>query len=343
MRKIFRNASIVTLALILMFCMAVSAFATDGTVTYNGEGNFVFGPGTDMSPTQLFPDLEGVMPGDVLTQKVTVTNNSSASDYIKVYMHAEPHGASNPLETAVKDTETIESMTDFLKQLKMKVTNGSEVIFNSTADQTDGLTEDVLLGTLKKGESLDLMVEITVPIDLGNEYAGRSGEVDWVFTVEELNSDASISVTMEETSKPEEKSGYQEGEKIEYEIVVTNDGNVTLTDVVVTDPETGDTWTIDKLEPGESATFTSQHTVTADDVEAGSFTNTASATGKPDNPDLDEVTGGPVEVTTETYEPPELPSTGDNARAWQWIALMSVSIIVAVTVLVTGKRSSVKE
>ena len=314
--------------------------AADGTVTYKGDGKFEFGPGSDMSATQLFPDLEGVMPGDVLTQKITVANQSGKSDYIKIYLRAEAHDeSSNPLETEVKNTETVASMTEFLKQLKMKVTNGGTVIFESTPDQTDGLTEDVLLGSLKQGDKLTLEVEITVPADLGNEFADRSGEVDWIFTVEELNADASIDLSLKETSKPEDKNGYQEGETIEYEIVVTNNGNVTLTDVVVTDPETGDSWTVAKLEPGESVSFKSNHTVTAEDVKNGSFTNTASASGKPDNPDLDPVSKGPVKVDSKMFKQGWAPNTGDSSNIFLWVAVMAAAAAAIVVILILRKKS----
>ena len=286
MKKLFRHISITALAVLLVLCMAATAFAADGSVTYSGGGEFEFGPGSDLSDTQLFEDLENAMPGDVLTQRVTVTNESSDSDYIKIYMRAEAHDDSNKLETAVKEHETEVTANDFLAQLSMTVMNGNTKIYEASPDKTAGLTEPVLLGRLEEGQSLDLLVTLTVPADLGNEYANRRGEVDWIFTVEELNEDASIDITLTETSEPEDPNGYQEGETIEYEIVVTNDGNVTLTDVVVTDPETGETWTIDKLEPGESVTFETSHKVTAEDVAKGSFENTAYATGIPDNPEL---------------------------------------------------------
>ena len=121
MRRLLKKASITALVLMLMLSMTVCAFAADASVTYNG-GEFKFGPGSEMSETQLFPELENVMPGDVLTQKITVTNKSDNSDYIKIYLRAEAHDeTTNPLETGVKDTETVASMTDFLKQLGMKV------------------------------------------------------------------------------------------------------------------------------------------------------------------------------------------------------------------------------
>ena len=341
MKKIFKHTSIIVLALLFALCIALPTFAEDGTVTYTGGGNFTFGPGTDMSATQLFPDLEGVMPGDTLTQKVTITNQSGKTDVVKFYLRAEAHDdSSNPLETGVKNTETVASMEDFLSQLSMTVKNGDETIFEASPEKTDGLTDNVYLGTLKKGESIDLIVTLSVPADLGNEYANRSGEVDWVFTVEELNEDASIDLTMTETSKPKDKNGYQEGEEITYDIVVTNNGNVTLLNVVVTDPETGATFTVEKLEPGESATFKTSHKVTEEDVKAGSFTNTASVTATADNPDIATVKAGPVKVTSKTYKEPAKIVTGDTAKLGLWIGICAASaaLVIIVIILLVVKR-----
>jgi LPXTG-site transpeptidase (sortase) family protein len=60
---------------------------------------------------------------------------------------------------------------------------------------------------------------------------------------------------------------------ITYTITASNDGNVTLTDVSVTDPMTGLSAiapaSVATLAPGDDATFTATYTVTQDDVDAG--------------------------------------------------------------------------
>jgi len=43
------------------------------------------------------------------------------------------------------------------------------------------------LATLGQGATANLTVELSVPISLGNEYANRVGEVDWIFLVEGLD------------------------------------------------------------------------------------------------------------------------------------------------------------
>ena len=78
-------------------------------------------------------------------------------------------------------------MSDFLNQLTMTVTQDGKTIFSGKANELDGLKKNVLLGTLRRNKSVTLDVTLTVPADLGNEYANRVGEVDWLFTVEEYD------------------------------------------------------------------------------------------------------------------------------------------------------------
>ena len=98
------------------------------------------------------------------------------------------------------------------------------------------------------------------------------------------------------------------GDVITYNFTVTNIGDVTLTDVVVTDPLPGLSTPIPTAGDGDSdgdvdtlvvngvATFTATYAITQADINAGSLTNVATATGTPP-------TGPPVTDTdTETVK-----------------------------------------
>ncbi|MGN7990670.1 beta strand repeat-containing protein, partial [Pedobacter sp. 22226] len=95
-------------------------------------------------------------------------------------------------------------------------------------------------------------------------------------TVTSITANASMSLTKVATN-----SVSKVGDVINYSIVVTNTGNVTLTNVAVTDAG-ADAGSITpagivSLLPGASVTVTAKHTVTLTEVNAGSFTNQASA------------------------------------------------------------------
>ncbi|WP_420915629.1 DUF7507 domain-containing protein, partial [Algoriphagus confluentis] len=100
----------------------------------------------------------------------------------------------------------------------------------------------------------------------------------------------------------------EEGDVIEYSLTVTNTGNVTLTDVTITDPLTGLDQNIGTLAPGESETITTTYTVTQQDVDRGSVTNLATATGT--DPDGGETEGtDEIEVTGEKNPAIEIEKT----------------------------------
>jgi hypothetical protein len=92
-------------------------------------------------------------------------------------------------------------------------------------------------------------------------------------------------------------------EEITYEIVVTNDGNLTITNVTVTDELTGDEWTIESLAPEASETFTASYTVTEADILAGSVVNEATADGEnPSDDPTDPGTGSSEDPTEDPIE-----------------------------------------
>ncbi|MEY4371278.1 MAG: hypothetical protein RL219_47, partial [Actinomycetota bacterium] len=101
-----------------------------------------------------------------------------------------------------------------------------------------------------------------------------------------LNVPGPASVPQLSLSKVAAQSSYTvPGDQIEYTLVATNTGNVSLYNVTVTDPllsgitcsrtlPTG-------LLPGASVTCTGTYTVTQADIDGGSVTNSASASGAP--------------------------------------------------------------
>ena len=187
MKKTLKTISALALALLLLLSMGATAFA-ESKVTYEGGAEkFVFLPGSEYSETDLFENFKGVMPGDVITQEITVQNNYTKAKKVNIYLRAVVHDEQgNPLSEEVARTEDLVSMQDFLSQLTMTVKQGDKVLFSASPDELDGLKENVLLGTFPGRSKTILTVELSVPFELGNEYANRVGEVDWIFTAEEV-------------------------------------------------------------------------------------------------------------------------------------------------------------
>ncbi|MFZ9314263.1 MAG: DUF7507 domain-containing protein [Burkholderiaceae bacterium] len=108
-----------------------------------------------------------------------------------------------------------------------------------------------------------------------------------------------------------------DGDVLNYRVVVTNTGNITLTDVTVTDPLTGQNLTGLTLNPGESQEFETSYTLKQSDLDDqgggdGDVDNTATAdSGQTDpvsasavvplvyNPDLEIVKTADVEMVDE--------------------------------------------
>ncbi len=89
----------------------------------------------------------------------------------------------------------------------------------------------------------------------------------------------SLAVVKKEESLPLNGQYYTEGEVIHYNITYTNDGELPLTDVQIWDVlnVTTPVASAEMLNPGESRVCYYQHTVTAEDVAAGSVMNIAHA------------------------------------------------------------------
>ena len=160
---------------ILLLSSTVTAFAADGKVTYRGNaGSFVFEPGSDHSLTDLFPNFKGVMPGDTLTQKITVKNDADHNVKVKIY---------------IRSLGAQEGSEAFLSQLGLKVKTSAEnemaYMFDAAANETAQLTDWVCLGTLHSGGEVNLDVTLSVPVEMGNEFQNQIGYLDWEFKIEE--------------------------------------------------------------------------------------------------------------------------------------------------------------
>ena len=190
------------MALVMILSLATTVFASSSIITYTGKDKIIeIAPGTAYTDTDLFVDFKGVMPGDKRTESITIKNDYKGCDYVKVSIRGLLHDAAgNPVSPKVLEelkaddrkgelTE-IEYMHKFLDQLTLTVKKGTDLIYTghpSTLEKGFEDGKDVYLGSLDKGKSMTLDVTLEVPIEMGNEFADRIGEVDWVLVVSEFN------------------------------------------------------------------------------------------------------------------------------------------------------------
>ena len=170
MKKMTKLMTALVLVVMLLATMCVTAFA-DGNVTYEGNAKeFVFAPGSEYSPTDLFTDFKGVMPGDSITQQVFIKNTADKNVTVRIYMRAL--GAQ-------------EGSEKFLNQMNLTV-SGNKELFNAPADQTAQLTDWVYLGEFSSGAAATMDVTLNVPITMDNDFQAGIGYLDWQFKAEEI-------------------------------------------------------------------------------------------------------------------------------------------------------------
>uniref|UniRef100_UPI00047AB329 DUF7507 domain-containing protein n=1 Tax=Algoriphagus vanfongensis TaxID=426371 RepID=UPI00047AB329 len=286
------------------------------TITVTNTGNVTLTDVEVVDPlTGLSETIPSVAPGEtiVYTTSYTVTvddvDNGSVTNDVSVT-------GTDPNEEEVTDTDsqtTNGAESDELTVIKnvqesgyfeagdvltytilVANTGNSTINDASVNDPLTGMTEDI--GTLQPGQVVTYTTTYTVTqedVDNGTieNTATASGtntggnDVDDEDT-EIINGSKNPELTVNKTHTSGE---LVEGEVLEYQIIVTNTGNVTITDVQVTDPSTGLDENVGDLAPGETVTVTTTHTVTADDVAQGTFVNVAEASGKdPDGNDIDD-------------------------------------------------------
>ena len=160
---------------VLLLSCVLPVMAADGNVTYSGDAEkFIFAPGSRYSPTDLFPNFKDVMPGDSITQPITVKNDASNKVKVKIYM---------------RSLGAHEDSVEFLSKLQLRVEKSADntmaYMFDAAASETAQLTQWVCLGTLYSGGEVNLNVIMDVPIELGNDYQQQIGYLDWEFMIEE--------------------------------------------------------------------------------------------------------------------------------------------------------------
>ena len=162
-------------------------------------------------------------------------------------------------------------------------TGNSRLTDIEVTDDMTGLSETI--GSLNPGETEEFETTyVAQESDIGDLTNTATAEDDRAGTEED---DVTVTVEGVPEGVPEytmtiEKTAMTEGEifsgdMVEFEIVVTNTGNETLTNILVEDDMVDFEAVIDELEPGESEDFTVK--VEAPNVP-GPFTNTATATSE---------------------------------------------------------------
>ncbi len=179
---------------------SLSALAAD-TVEVTGSGSHA--DSTDVfvgyADKDLFSNMKGLMPGDTISNTITLHNQSSRG--ITIYLKAYPDFVSGNEEDTAAVREDSLAMADgkafqekLLNLTDMTLTLGKQIIYEGSADGkapeagyralTDG-DYGISLGYFSVGKKEELTVTLELPgQELGNAFQGTFDAVDWVFCVE---------------------------------------------------------------------------------------------------------------------------------------------------------------
>ena len=242
------------------------------------------------------------VPG-TLTVTDGTENDPVDPDLVVVKAHEEgTYGLGETVEFAITAT----NIYDDARTMTFVEQDGVEIIGQATFENVEpGATVSTTARyTVTEADILagGFTNTVTVSFEGGKDFEGND---DVVVDDPETH----LTVDKVTTSQPFEGNAYTLDETITYEVTVTNDGNLTVEGVTVTDElagailADGESAEVGTLAPGESATLHYSYTVTEADVLAGKVMNVATATGTSTNPDDPEV---PVDPGT-TEDPVETP------------------------------------
>ncbi len=286
------------------------------------------------------PGLKEMKPGDTWTG--TTTYEVQEKDIIKgsVTNVAQAAGCSpdpqeNVVGTGTVTVDTAKANADFTVE-KKAVGNDSEKFYalNEVVDYTITVTntgnvtltnvdvKDALTGgeanfkdmapgatnsftTQYKVTEDDIRRgEVINKVNAGAKFAnGYAKNVSAEETIKTVAKKPHLTISKKIESTPKNGATYALGETINYVIAAVNDGNQTLTHVVLKDPLTDEEWEISEIKPLESTDLIrTSHVVTADDIAKGEVVNVVTATGIGLDPERD-VTPGEIKAYTVVSEP----------------------------------------
>ena len=179
----------------------------------------------------------------------------------------------------------------------LTVTNTGNVTLSNVVvvDEKAGVNQNV--GSLLPGESTVInVIYIVTQADMDSGSIVNIASVNGKGKNDDDSSNED-SVTVEvdknaglEVVKASASEDYTEiGQEIVYTITVTNTGNVTLSDILISDPLTGFETQIATLAPGVSVSFETVYTVVLEDLERGTIVNNVAVTAT--DPNGEELVG----------------------------------------------------
>lgn len=130
-------------------------------------------------PGDFFTNLGTAMPGDVLTDTITVSNTTDSA--AEILFRTSTEG---------RNREQIE----MLKEVKLTVALGNAILYKGTLNSME-LDKNRSLGTLEAGQKGKMKFQLEIPAEWDNRMAQKKTDVTWIFTVNEQEKENSSGKT----------------------------------------------------------------------------------------------------------------------------------------------------
>ncbi len=269
----------------------------------------------------------------------------------------------NPLLTLEKtsDVSTYDAVGDVITYGYVVSNGGNVTLTNVTlADPLAGLSAVTCApeqpSILAPGESMTCSATYTIGqtdlntgsvVNIATADSDETGPVDDTVTV---TANQSPALTLVKTATPSTYSAVDE--VIGYSYLVTNSGNVSLAGPVTvaddkasaTCPDVATVGNLDGvLDPGESVTCSATYTITQGDLNAGSVTNTAtaSADGTDSNPDDETVTANQAPaLTLVKTATPSTYSAVDEVIGYSYLVTNSGNVTISQPITIDDDKST---
>ena len=142
------------------------------SVEFNGKAHKLLSV-----PGDFFTNLGTAMPGDILTDTITVSNTTDNT--AEILFRTSTEG---------RNREQIA----MLKEVKLSVAIGNDVLYTGTLDSTS-LQKNRSLGKLAPGQKGNMKFRLEIPAEWDNRMAQQKTDITWIFTVNENEGSSSNS------------------------------------------------------------------------------------------------------------------------------------------------------
>jgi uncharacterized repeat protein (TIGR01451 family)/gliding motility-associated-like protein len=287
---------------------------TDAITTISGSPVASLAPGASVTLTAQHTVTQNDLNQGIVTNNASVTgtyhdasstvHHVTATDFVDII--ATQNAALTLLKTSTTNPDTYDQVGDILTY-SISVTNTGNVTLTNiiVSDPLASVTGSPV-ATLVPGATANLSAShIVTQADLNTgqfintaSVSARYSDYQNIQHTVSAHGSETVTATLNPVltlDKTASQTTYNSiGESITYTIVVSNAGNVAISDIDINDGLTGENWNVSMLAPGETRTFTTTYHVTQADLDAGNIVNNVSASGT--DPLLNEVTASTSET-----------------------------------------------